>query len=277
MKTEDILPYKNLHDLYVNQKLSDAQIAKNFGLTLGQVHRLRNKYFIKAIEQHERHKKRSLDLIEVNLIVGLLLGDGHLRLRSGNNTYPSLMIEQSAKHKEYIFKLYEMLSDWLPADTGPPRQCRHEGKNEKVYHSYAFSTVQHPAFFPIYHAFYADGKKKFNNREFIKDNFNVLSLAVWIMDDGSLSGNCRRNMLATNSFTQDEVNFLREMLLEKFGLKTWICKRTNTSEITYEIAFDKKSSNVLSTLLRDLVVPSMQYKLVPPETTNDTDSKDLKV
>jgi hypothetical protein len=271
MKVEDILSYEKLHELYVVKKFSDSEIADKFDLTLGQVHRLRNKYLIKAIEQYERHPKARLDEQEVNLIVGLLLGDGHLRLRDGSQTYPSLIIEQSAKHREYLFWLFEALKDWLPDPNKYPRQAQHRN-GDKVYHSYTFSTVSHPAFFQLYHAFYKNGKKSLD-MNFINEHFNIISLAVWLQDDGSLTGTCKRNILYTNSFTKDEVNALRDMLNRKFGLKTWISKRTTANEVSYEIAFDRKSSVQLSDMLRNIVVPSMLYKLVPSETTNGAATK----
>jgi len=275
MRTEEVLSYELLNKLYTEQKNSDSEIADMFKLSLGQVHRLRNKYRIKTIEQFERHTKQTLDEQEVNLLVGLMLGDAHMRLRPGKNTYPCLMIEQSVKHKEYIFWLKDCLKDWLFDPTKAITQNRHPNKNGQTYHSFSFATVCNPAFFQIYHAFSIDGKKRLNNRKFITDNFNIISLAAWIMDDGTLSGNCKRNNIATNNFTFEEVNFLRDMLREKFGLKTWICKRTGKDHINYEIAFDKKSSIVLSNLLRDIVVPSMRYKLLPSETTNDTVLADI--
>ncbi len=278
MKTEEILPYDKLYDLYIVKKLSDANIAKQFDLTLGQVHRLRNKYLIKAIQHYERHPKQLLDPQEESLLVGLMLGDGHISLDTGPHTNPCVMLEQTVKHREYIFWLYEALKDWLPPDSRTPRQAQHRHqKTGKIYHSYAFNTVNHPAFFKCYHAFYKGKKKTLNDLDYIASKFNVLSFAVWLMDDGFLSGNCKRIAISTNSFTKDEVNWLRELLHTKFGFKTWICKRTNTSEITYEIAFDRRSSIEASNLLRDFVLPSMQYKLIPSETTNGTELNIPKV
>jgi hypothetical protein len=268
MKVEDILSYEQLYELYVVIKLSDAEIAEKFDLTVGQVHRLRNKYLIKAIEPYERHPKAKLDDQEISLIIGLLLGDGHMRLREGRNTYPSLIIEQSAKHREYCFWLFEALKDWVPDRKRYPRQAQHKNK-EKIYHSYTFSTVSHPAFFQLYNAFYKNGRKTLDI-QYIANHFNVLSLAVWLQDDGSLTGTCKRNILYTNSFSRSDINGLRDILFDRFGLKTWISKRTTTTEISYEIAFDRESSKKLSDMLRHIVVPSMLYKLIPSETTNGT-------
>jgi len=62
----------------------------------------------------------------------------------------------------------------------------------------------------------------------------------------------------------------RKFLENKFGLKTWICKRTGKYSISYEIAFDKKSSQKIKDMIGDLVIPSMKYKLLS-ETAKGTD------
>lgn len=273
MKTEEIIPYETMLELYLDKKLTDDQIGKIYDLTLGQVHRLRNKYRIKAIAAHERHPKSTIDPQEMSLFVGLLLGDGHCCLKAGKDTNPFIMIEQSVIHRDYIFWLFEIMKDWLPAGADFPRQVQHKDKRTgKIYHSYAFNTVHHPAFFKLYHAFYKDGKKCLNDLSLIKEYLNAFALAIWIMDDGTLTGKCKRNVLCTNNFTKDEVNILRNMLQECFGFKTWICKRTTVDEVNYEIAFDRSSSIAMSKLIKDLILPSFQYKLIPSETTNDTDS-----
>lgn len=273
MKVEEILPYNVLKDLYLDRGLSDVVIAKKFGLGAGQVNRLRHKYRIRTIEQYERHPYSELTFEEKTLIVGSLLGDGHMRKRGGKRANPELMIEQTVKHKEYIFWLKDCLVRWISNPETAIRQCRHPNKNGKTYHSYAFQCVAHPAFDELYSMFYQDGKKTLNV-DLIELYFTPLSLAVWIMEYGFLSGNEKRNGIAINSFTMEEVNQLRNLLQKKYNLKSWICKRTRHLDISYEIHFDKRSSIEIRNLIGGLIVPSMKYKLrASSETTNGTTEK----
>lgn len=267
MKTKDILPKEKLENLYLIQKLSDNQIAKQNNITLGQVHRLRNLYRIKTIEQYERHPIIELTEREKSILIGLTLGDGHIRKRRGKRTYPQMMIEQSVKHKEYVYWLKNELKNWLFNPNKPITTNRKKNKNGKVYHSLSFQTICHPVFNEIYEDFYKSGKKVLGRKTFEK-YFTLMSLAVWVMDDGSLTGNCKRNMIATNNFSLEDVKFLRNFLKERFELKSWICRRTTTTEITWELAFDKKSSILISEMLQELVIESMKYKLLS-ETTKD--------
>lgn len=269
MKTEDILPKEKLERLYLKEKFSDQQIADQVHLSMGQVHRLRRKWGIRTLEQFERHHKSELTSEESSLIVGSLLGDGHMRKRRGKKTYPQLMIEQSTKHKEYVYWLKDKLVDWI-FDLKKPiiTNRKFSKKTHSYYHSLSFQTICHPAFENLYNGFYKSGKKILN-KDFILKNFNELSMAIWIMDDGTLTGKSKRNMIATNSFTFDEVNFLRDMLQDKFDLKTWICKRSGKYDVSYEIAFDKPSSFKIQELVSPYIVPSMKYKLLHSETAKD--------
>ncbi len=267
MNTKDILPKEMLEELYLIKKLSDNQIAKQFHLTNGQVHRLRNTYRIRTVEQYERHPIKELTEREKSLIIGHMLGDGHLRKRRGKKTYPQLMIEQSIIHKKYVYWLKEELKNWLFNIDKPITTNRKKNKNGKTYHSLSFQTICHPVFNEIYEDFYKKGKKVLGIKT-LKKYFTLLSLAVWIMDDGSLTGNCKRIIIATNNFSFNEVKLLKDFLQERFELKSWITRRTTTREVTFELAFDKKSSIKISEMLQELVIDSMKYKLLS-ETTKD--------
>lgn len=269
MKISDVLSKNNLEKLYLEEKLSDNKIAKLYDLTIGQVHRLRSKYKIRTLEQYERHFKSELDNIEKSTIIGLCLGDGHIRKRKGKKTYPQLMLEQSIIHKSYIYWLRDLLNDWLcNKEKNIKTNRKFNKKRKKFYHSLSFQTICHPAFEEIYNDFYKSGKKVLG-RKVLNKYFTLQSLAVWIMDDGSLTGNCKRINISTNNFTKEEVDYLRYFLKERFNLKSWRCRRTNTSEITWEIHFDKKSSILISEMINDLVIKDMKYKLLS-ETTKGT-------
>jgi len=264
MKTKEILPKQQLEYLYSVKKYSDNQIAKQYGLTLGQVHRLRNSYRIRTLEQYERHPVSTLNKRETSILIGKMLGDGHLRKKRGKQTYPCLMIEHSVKQKEYVYWQKNELKRWLYNEEKPIKTNRKK-RNNKTYHSLSFTTVSHPAFNEVYEDFYKSGKKRVGKKT-IKKYFTLLSLAVWVMDDGFLSGKNKRIGLATNSFTLPDVKFLKDFLHNRFDLKCWICKRTNTKEITWELHFDKPSTRKISEMIELLVIDSMKHKLLS-ETT----------
>lgn len=272
LDAERIIPKVKLEELYLEKKLSDPEIGKLYGISGGRIHRLRNRYNIKAIECYERHYKQELDEKEKSFIVGVLLGDGHMRLRreSGKRSYPQLMIEQSVKHREYAFWLRNEIKDWLYDPNKSLKQRRQFNKKyKKAYHSYPFSTICHPVFNEFYNGFYKD-KSKILNINLLEKYFTLYSFAIWLMDDGTRSKRGRRIQMCTHNFSRKENNDLRAFLNNRFDFTAHIRVNKATFLPTYYLDFSVKSTNLISEMLRDLVIPSMQYKLVSSETTNGT-------
>jgi transposase len=248
-----------LENLYLKEKLSDAEIAELYNVSMGRIHRLRNKYNIKAIAAYERHPKQELDLKEKQLLTGSILGDAHIRCRQDN---PQIMFEQSVKHVKYIYWLKEQMKDWVFNYEKPINQSRKITKN-KIHHSYAFATICHPVFKEFKDKFY-EGNKKTINIEFVEKYFSPLSLAVWLMDDGSLSKG-RNIVINSHSFSRKENETLKEFLKAKFGITSNVWRMKNY----YYLGFDKQSSLVISNMVREHFEESMLYKLISSETTKE--------
>ena len=263
LQLEKIISKKVLEDLYVNQKLSDFEIGSVYGVSYGRIHRLRNRYGIKAIEYYQRHSKQELDMQEKEFLIGVMLGDGHIRWRNkeSTKTYPQLMLEQTTKHYEYVLWLKERIQGWI-YDVNKPLRKAKKIINNKEHTSYPISTINHPVFIEFYKAFY-NKDKKIIDIEFIKKYFSTLSLAVWIMDDGTNS-NDRNLIICSHSFTQEENNILSKFLYEKYGLTSSIIN----SGKYYYLSFTKESSIKIKNIVKEYIVPSMMYKLVSSETTN---------
>lgn len=268
LKLESVLTKPKLEDLYLKQKLSDYQIGKIFNVSLGRIHRLRNRYNIKPLEQYQRHHKQELTTKEREFIVGTLLGDGHMRWRKGNKTYPELMLEQTVKHKEYVFWLKDQIKDWLFDPSKELKQIR-KIKNGNIYHSYPIRTICHPVFIEFHKGFYK-GSKKVINFDFLKDNMSTFSLAVWLMDDGTLSKN-RNIAICTQSFNRKENEKLKSLLFDKFDLRANIWK---SYEEKCWLGFSKEESIKLTFLVKDYMLESMKHKIITSsETTKGTDEE----
>lgn len=272
-KILQIITKDKLKELYTLQKLSDSEIGKIFEVSGGIIHRLRGKYNIKALEYYQRHPKQVLDLKEKELIIGTLLGDGHIRCRDkiDKRAYPQIMLEQSVKHAEYAFWLNEQFKDWLHEPDKQLKQNRKINKKTgKAYHSYSIQTVCHPVFNEFYKYFY-NQRKKIINIDFIEQYFTELSLSVWLMDDGTISKD-RNIMLCSHSFSKQENEMLSLMLKKKFNIYPNIWTN-NVNEPKYYLGFSKQDSIKLTNLVKNFVIPSMQYKLISSETTKEADNK----
>ncbi len=252
---------EELQSLYVVEKLSDQKIADRIGMKRRDVTRLRQSYGVVAIEDFERLPHHDLTQIEKSILIGLMLGDGHMRRRGKSKAYPELMIEQSMKHEEYVKWLRVELSKWIYDQSKPLKENTKYSKVTDSYNkSIGFRTVSHPVFNEFYNAFYPEGSK-IVSFEILDKYFNEMSLAVWIMDDGGLTGSRPRTRLCTNGFTKEEVDALGQFLMNKYGLKTWTCEQPTKKSMTWELHFDKESSLKITSLIQDIVAPSMQYKL----------------
>jgi hypothetical protein len=177
------------------------------------------------------------------------------------------MLEQSIIHKEYIFWLKDQINDWIFDQNKPIKQNR-KNKSNKVYHSYSFQTVCHPVFIEFHNAFYSNNKKIIDI-EFIKKYFSLYSLAIWLMDDGTISKN-RNIVICSHSFSKEENEILQGFIFEKFNLKTNIWINDNNNNPLYYLAFPKEDSIKLTNLVKEYFIPSFTYKLISPETTKET-------
>jgi hypothetical protein len=144
------------------------------------------------------------------IIVGNLLGDGSI-CKSGKSAYFS--IAQSRAHKEYIDWLYEELLPFSRAVS----EISNTDKNGKEFYGNCLQTISTPEFLEYRNLFYPNDvkivPKDINNR------LTDLSLAVWFMDDGGNDKDARTSCLCTNGFTVEDVEFLIDVLAQKFNVK----------------------------------------------------------
>ena len=185
----------------------------------------------------------SLTQFQKSLIIGTVLGDGYLRIlpRSKNAL---LEINHSFNQRDYVDWKFDSLKEFVKSK---PKIRKSNGNR----FAYRFYTKQHPELTKVYKSFYQNGKK------LIPDNLDLdpVSLAVWYMDDGS---KCRDSDIYFNT-QQFELDDQKKLILslEKIGLKTKINKDKNY----FRLRLLKSSIPRLRELLKNKIIPSMQYKL----------------
>lgn len=93
--------------------------------------------------------------------------------------------------------------------------------------------------------------------------FNDYSLAYWFMNDGYWDNSGKVFMLCTDSFSKQEVSFLVNLLLEKFGIQATLRKRiTSTGLKCNRIRISRKSTSKFIFLVQPHVISAYQYKLL---------------
>ena len=190
-----------------------------------------------------------------NLIIGSILGDGHVvRIKTRKGT-SQMEFKYCAKYLEYLHWIHETLSSHgLKVGAVKPHQ------NNQFY----FRTPHTKEYGKFRKLFYPYGIKivPSNIKELLKD---PLSLAIWYMDDGTLD--YRKNyhfnpMLATYNFTFQECKLLTDVLGENFGIKATVTKCTMRGKIYPRVYIWSQSSHRFLDVIRPYYLSCMNHKFI---------------
>jgi hypothetical protein len=185
------------------------------------------------------------------IIVGLMLGDGHLETQNMGRTF-RLKVEHSISQKDYTDWLYTKLQNLVI--TQP------QSKEQKVgttwHEKYWFNTVSIDSLRFYGQLFYKHNKKVVPT--IISKLVTPLSLAVWFMDDGSLKSQYHRaRVINTQCFSDIDLKRLQHMLLKKFSINTTLRKQKEGKQIYIPSTEIERFVSIV----RPYIVPSMEYKI----------------
>ena len=185
----------------------------------------------------------SLTQLQISIIVGSILGDGHLRIVSGRNN-AFLELNHSYNAREYVDWKFKKLKNICASE---PK--KYKGNGNRI--AYRFWTRQHPELTELHKKFYK-GRKKV-----IPDDLKLdpVILSVWFMDDGS---RCREYdvYLNTQQFSMEDQGVLISKL-KQLNLEATL----NRDKSYYRIRFLKSSVDRLNRFLETNIIPSMGYKI----------------
>jgi hypothetical protein len=156
-----------------------------------------------------------LDSYLKQVLVGTILGVVYMR-RFSKKANVRIIFRQGSIHASYLILLYSLFQEFV---LSPPSVSTITDKiTGKIRYNLSFATLALPCFNELYLSFYLDGKKIIPNN--IADLLTSVSLAYWIMVDGSFTGSGLR--LHTNAFSLEELNLLIEALDNNFSIKATI-------------------------------------------------------
>jgi hypothetical protein len=189
------------------------------------------------------------------MLIGLLLGDGNIRLGTGNNG--AARYSHTSKHLEVIIALSEV---WLPL------YFTTNGKNtpwpRKNPTQWWRSSKTLPELYDIYCLWY----KKHNDTtikvipyETLEKYFTSVSLAFWFMDDGYYLNSAKTFYFCTDSFSYDECQFLVKLLFKKFNIKAGVV--TRRKDTMWRIRVSRQSVPLFRQLVSAHLLPIFKYKL----------------
>ena len=224
-----------------------------------QVVRQRTTHLIMRSKEIEEFKKNlTLTQTQRSLLVGMLLGDGHLETQDHGRTY-RLKVEHSTIQKEYVEWLYEQFKSFVRT----PPQEKKKLLHGKSHTSYSFSTYSLGAFRFYAQQFYA-GRKKVMPK-LIEKLINPLALAIWFMDDGSCKSERHSTyIIHALGYNKNNLELVKKVFQEKFGIAIGIHKQYDR----WRIYVYSDSAMKFRKLIEPYVIPSLKYKLgntVPKE------------
>lgn len=203
------------------------------------------------VERNGMQQNTKLTKEQKAIIIGTLLGDGHLESQTAGKTY-RLKIEHSLSQKYYVDWLYQKLENWVLT----PPKVKTKIVHGKQYINYGFQTISTASFRFFGQSFYTNRQKL--APKMMRKLLTPLALAVWFMDDGSIKSRHHKALiLNTQCFDAASLQRLQVALLENFRIQTIQRKQKEGRQI-YILS---KSVDQFLTIIRPYVLKGMEYKL----------------
>ena len=188
-----------------------------------------------------------------DILIGLILGDGHLTEFNGKSRKSSLLLKSDNKTLSYLRWLHQELQPLGVSELTP----------KKNYHQHYFRTRWNKEIGELRSLFYPDGIKIIpqNIKELL---VRPITLAIWYQDDGTLD--CRSKyhynaLFATHCFSFDECVLLAETLRTNFDLDASVCKCQMRGKIRYRLYIKSKSMKRFIDLVKPFINSSFEYKI----------------
>lgn len=160
----------------------------------------------KGIKRLSYSERASIELPgEVKeILIGILLGDGHIVRRSPSSNSRLVYAQTAISHKDYFHYVLNFFLPYCTKDYKFQVRTTIDNRTKETYSAISFTTMQLPCFNIFRDMFYKSNVKK------VPDNiFELLTsrgLAFWLMDDGSKHGSGMH--ISVYGFTNEDVDKL---------------------------------------------------------------------
>lgn len=188
------------------------------------------------------------------ILIGTILGDAYLQKTGKKNA--RLRLEHGASQKDYIFW---KVSQFPKLFQGEPKYLeRKHPLSGQIYKYWRHQSNSTPELGKWHAKFYGGGKKHIPNtiRNLLQDS---LSLAVWYMDDGYYYPRDKVSYLYLGKVSKSEAEIVKSALEKNFNI---FSKVLNKKQKGFALYFYHNETKKLHDMIRQYVLPSMQYKLI---------------
>lgn len=241
---------KSIIDL--NEKgYARVEISKMLNISDSRIENLLYKLNIKSKNIRRQNKTVNLSQNDIDILVGLILGDCYLGSISKNTSYCKIV--HSIKQKEYVEHIKNELPNLFRTIKHFKRTFKHFNINdEREYLNIESLSFTNLKFF--HELFYKENVKIIPDN--IEDLLTPIGIAHWYMDDGYAIpyGYC----FCTDCFSKEEQLRLIKCFKNKFDINIKLKRKNDSFRLGIT---DKESRNKFLLLVEPYIIESMKYKL----------------
>ena len=255
------------------QGMSLEEICEESSVTREDLTCLRQLYDIKRRGATYINRKNTETLLtqrQKDILYGSMMGDAK---RQSSRWSSIVAFGQSNHQKDYLMWKFEEFKNITNKNTlkfFPPNDVRKEYKNSSG--SWRFYTKANTDIEECIDKFYGSGKKEIDKD--ILDNLSELSLAVWLMDDGTTAFSHKTRVrtgwemtpevsFCTDSFSEQSCDNIVEWFKDRWGIVSHKRERgvSKKGEKQYRIILKSTSVQNFFDLISPHIIPSMLYKV----------------
>lgn len=188
------------------------------------------------------------------LLLAMCIGDGHIR----NNRPTHLCVRHCEKQKPFIEFKAGIISKAIGRDVNI------SPFDNSGYPAYRFEKSI-PYVRIIHKWLYKNGKKYYSRK--VLDKLTPEAIAIWFMDDGSLTAKKREGKIHAYDLSlatycsEEEANTIIKYFTEKWDIK--FTKKRNKGR--FSVRCGTKMARKFSKIVEAFIIPSMYYKIDIPE------------
>jgi len=215
-----------------------------------------SRHYLSPEAKAEKSKNIPPGIQEV--VTGMMLGDGYIRMH-GNDAH--MKIHQ--KDKAFVEHLWNMFIS-IALVGAAAKLCSHlDKRNGKTTYSYQFATFTLPYFTGLFNQWYklVNGKKLKVIPANIAELLTPRAFAYWIAGDGTFSKRHSVIQIATNSFSPEEIDLLRAVLLECYDIDSSRVLSGNKGRDQYIIRIPRRELAKVQDLIQCHMPPMMLYRI----------------
>ncbi|HEX8847750.1 MAG TPA: hypothetical protein VF791_24125 [Pyrinomonadaceae bacterium] len=188
-------------------------------------------------------------------IIGMVAGDACIRKQNFCRSV-SLRIKHAERQKEYLEYKRDILQNLFKVWEISIRPINNSG-----YPGVSVETRTHPKLRAIHKWFYRDGKKRFSRR--ILNYLTPLGIALWYMDDGSLSYKKREGKVHGREIHLNTYCSLEEAkTIQAYFKEVWDVSWTIVpNKGLFRLRMGSSEAQKFFAIIAPYVIPTMRYKM----------------